>query len=325
MTVFINHRLEDANGTFLGVTGVGLELTDIAESLKKYQDLFDHKIYMIDRNGLIQIHPEKSLVATTNIQDIEGISDVSESILSTKEEVKILEYKDSQSAKTISIRYIPEFDWFLIVEKDHNSSLVVAKRSLFQNVIIGIIITILISFTINQVFKKHNQRLEYLASSDELTGLFNRRAFLKILQKEVYVVERYKYSSSLLMIDIDDFKSVNDHYGHFIGDNLLTEIVKAVKSSLRTSDFLGRWGGDELIAYLFRADSKEAFQIAKRIQKSVENTHIGIHKKDIHRTVCIGITTFTDPSPSTEELIKQADKALIRSKKEGENKIRVSS
>ena len=325
LTVFINHRLLDHEGNFLGVTGVGLELRDIAENLAAYEDRYNRRIYMIDHDGLIQIHPDKTLVEAANIQNQEGISQISDEILSTKEEVKILEYKDHKGIKTLSIRYLPEFDWLLVVEKDQTASLQEARQSLWQNLLIGILVTIIISLGVIIAFKRYNQRLEFLASFDELTGLFNRRAFQKLLEREISIAQRYGYSSSLLMLDIDEFKSVNDQFGHFVGDKLIIDVVDAIRSNLRSTDIIGRWGGDELVIFLLRTDESEAVNTAQRIQSAVEEIKFETSQGAINRTVSIGITSVLAEKISSENLLKQADKALIKAKKSGKNSILIYS
>lgn len=323
MTVFINHRLEDEAGNFLGVTGVGLELTEIAENLNHYEDLYDHKIFIVDQDGLIQIDSDKDLIGIANIKEMEGIKDVSADILSAKDGVKIIEYRDSQGLKTASARYIPEFGWYLIVEKDQEAYLAGAKRSMIQNFILGGIIALVISITIHGVLKRYNQRFEQQATRDDLTQLLNRRAFMDILQREMSAINRYRYSSAILMIDIDDFKSINDQFGHYAGDVLLVEIVKTIKKSLRASDSMGRWGGDEFIVYLAQVDVDEALVIAYRIQQMVAERQFSINAHEIERTVSIGMVFFEPPVADMDKFICDADDALVMGKKLGKNRIEI--
>jgi diguanylate cyclase (GGDEF)-like protein len=324
LTVFINHRLEDSSGTFLGVVGVGLKLTQISEKFREYERQFEHKIYMVDRNGLIQIHPDDSYVEQINIKNLEGISDISQQILTPSETIWISEYSDSLGKKAISVRYIQEFDWFLIVEKDNKGSLANARTSLFQNIGIGSAIAGVVSIIIYLVIKTFNKQLNFLASSDELTKASNRHSFLPLLRKAIKNAARNNFEVSLLMIDIDNFKSVNDLYGHFTGDKLLIEVVKTIEDLLRSSDLLVRWGGDEFCAYLHNADQKIAVRIASRIQKSIEKlfltTKNGI---SFSRTVSIGVSSLKSEETSAEDLIKNADEALLKAKKKGKNKFEI--
>jgi diguanylate cyclase (GGDEF)-like protein len=324
LTVFINHRLEKEDGTLLGVTGVGLQLTEIAEHLHRYEELYRHKIYIVDQTGLIQIDSERNRIETVNITELYGIKEVSEEILSADEEAKIITYQDDKGLKTISVRYIPEFDWYLIVEKDQESSLAGAKSSMVRNFIIGGFIALLISLVINGVMKRYNQRLEQQATSDDLTGLFNRHALMENLTREISSLNRYGYSSAIMMIDIDEFKAINDHFGHIAGDRILVEIVNIINETLRSSDLMGRWGGDEFIVYLTQVDRDETLTIAKRIHDKVEQNIFIIGNEEIQRTVSIGIAFLNSMVVNVDDEICKADNALVSGKKLGKNRIEVA-
>jgi diguanylate cyclase (GGDEF)-like protein len=321
LTVFINHRLESKDGTFLGVTGVGLEVNDIGARLLKYQEIFDHKIYMTDAKGLIQIHYDELLVETTKIGDLEGIAELNDAILASYENVQIFEYQDSTGDKAISVRYIPEFDWFLIVEKDQDASLLAARRSLLNNIVIGLGITAILSVLIMGLFKGSNRRLEKMATYDELTQLYNRSVVSIMIKKEISVSKRYNVPLSLLMIDIDEFKTVNDRFGHPQGDLVLKEISAAIKNNVRESDLVGRWGGDEFVVLLPRTGDQEAYQSAKRILNSVETLVFEVGENQINKTVSIGLATLNDPGSSWSDLIQKADEALMIAKQHGKNRI----
>ena len=324
LTVFINHRLEKEDGELLGVTGIGLELTEIAEHLNYYENLYHHKIYIVDKDGLIQIDSDRNRIETENITELEGIKKVSAKILSSGEEAKIIQYQDDKGLKTISARYIPEFDWYLIVEKDQESSLVGAKSSMVRNFIIGGFIALLISLVINGVMKRYNQRLEQQATSDDLTGLFNRRALMENLTREISSLNRYGYSSAIMMIDIDEFKTINDHFGHIAGDRILVEIVNIINETLRSSDLMGRWGGDEFIVYLTQVDRDETLTIAKRIHDKVEQNKFIIGNEEIQRTVSIGIAFLNSMVVNVDDEICKADNALVSGKKLGKNRIEIA-
>ena len=324
LTVFINHRLEKEDGTLLGVTGVGLQLTEIAEHLHRYEELYRHKIYIVDQTGLIQIDSERNRIETVNITELYGIKEVSEEILSADEEAKIITYQDDKGLKTISVRYIPEFDWYLIVEKDQESSLAGAKSSMVRNFIIGGFIALLISLVINGVMKRYNQRLEQQATSDDLTGLFNRHALMENLTREISSLNRYGYSSAIMMIDIDEFKAINDHFGHIAGDRILVEIVNIINETLRSSDLMGRWGGDEFIVYLTQVDRDETLTIAKRIHDKVEQNIFIIGNEEIQRTVSIGIAFLNSMVVNVDDEICKADNALVSGKKLGKNRIEIA-
>lgn len=314
MTVFINHRLESSDGQFLGVTGVGLELNNLGNKVREYQGRFHHQIYLINQNGVIQVHPDQDLVENLTIQEMEGISELSDQILSAGVDPQIFEYHDSSGTKVISVRYIPEFDWILIVEKDPDTSLYMARRALYQNILIGVGVTVIVSFVLLWIFSNYNQKLEFLATHDDLTGLLNRRRFNQLMQREIKVAQRYDQSISLLLIDIDDFKSVNDNFGHLSGDQYLKAIAQTMKKTLREIDITSRFGGDEFCALLINTGEIEARKIVKRLQNELDNLTVSTRMGDIQRKVSIGMATGPTQQDGWESLIHLADVALYQSK-----------
>jgi diguanylate cyclase (GGDEF)-like protein len=321
LTVFINHRLESKDGKFLGVTGIGLELRNIGEKLADYQEEYGHNVYLVDKIGMIQIHCDPNLVENVNILEQDGINDLNGQILSPNDEIQIYEYKDNEGSKAISIRYIPEFDWYLVVEKNHDSSLIQAKRSLWQNILIGLMVTLVVSIVMIVIFKANNRRIEQLASMDELTYLYNRRYFIQLLDREISISKRYSQVLSLLMLDVDDFKSVNDEYGHFIGDDMLRLIANTIKLSVRDSDIVGRWGGEEFVVLLLNTTTQEASIIAERIVKAVAESALETRDGALYRTISIGIACFDAKTMTRETLLHNADEALFRAKEHGKNTI----
>jgi len=321
MTVFINHRLETSDGEFLGVTGVGLQVADIGDRLRDYQKRFEHLIYLIDSDGIVQVHPDESLIENASITSMDGIRSISSEILATKSEVGIFEYTDSGGVKDISVRYIPEFDWFLIVEKDEGGSLVSARNALIRNIIIGLIITGITSALVVIIIRNYNQQLEQLATHDQLTGLLNRRTFNILLKKNLASAKRYHKSLSLLFIDIDDFKSINDQYGHTMGDEVLQKIAAAMAAEMRQDDVIARWGGEEFIIMFPNTDQEQAKVAASRIKTAAESIEVESIEKQKVCTVSIGITSYDGLSEIIPDLLKQADEALYVSKLNGKDRI----
>ncbi len=164
-----------------------------------------------------------------------------------------------------------------------------------------------------------NQALERLAISDGVTGLPNQRAFLGRLKEAVSRADRTKKPMSLLFCDLDHFKEVNDTFGHQIGDTVLRAVAGTFQGSLRTVDFVGRYGGEEFVAILEEAGPDGAMTLAERVRKSVENLSFQdcMGRKKV--TVSIGIATYGVDSQDAEHLIALADAAMYAAKKAGRN------
>ncbi|NVJ52627.1 MAG: diguanylate cyclase [Campylobacteraceae bacterium] len=175
-----------------------------------------------------------------------------------------------------------------------------------------------ISFTDITELKEKSNLLEYQANHDQLTGLFNRQKFNEIFKKEIKREKRYKNNLSLIIFDIDDFKNINDDFGHNVGDEILRVIAKVLLESIREHDCVARWGGEEFLVLLPQTDENGAKKVAEKIRKAIEN----YKKDDVPRqiTASFGVTRFKEDDDEVSTL-KKADDALYKAKKEGKNRV----
>ncbi|MEC4990710.1 MAG: GGDEF domain-containing protein, partial [Oscillatoria sp. PMC 1068.18] len=169
--------------------------------------------------------------------------------------------------------------------------------------------------------KKLINKLEKLAITDPLTGIFNRRHFLKIAAQELNRYNRYNCYFSFLMIDIDYFKRINDTYGHFIGDEVLRTMSKAVLKSLRKVDSFARFGGEEFAILLPETNLETAKDVAERIRQNISQLVIPTAEQLVQITVSIGVTTCKLKEESLEILLQRADQALYEAKNLGRDRV----
>lgn len=163
--------------------------------------------------------------------------------------------------------------------------------------------------------------LERLSETDELTSLKNRRAFNSALEAETRKAARYNRPFSILMLDLDDLKTANDEFGHAVGDKLIITIAQVVQESLRKTDVLARYGGDEFVAILTETPEDKAIEVAERIRASVENTSFSADGKRISSTISIGVSCFSRDADKEDEIMALADKKLYESKRKGKNSV----
>ncbi len=167
------------------------------------------------------------------------------------------------------------------------------------------------------------EKLRLLAMTDPLTGTSNRRHFMRRASEELERTKRYGSPLSLMVLDIDNFKVINDTFGHESGDEVLRSIANHCLSYLRSIDQFARLGGDEFVALLVQADQDNAKEIAERLRASVEGMEIRISGEIIDTSVSIGLTTTTDDELSVKELVKRADDALYEAKNRGRNQVAI--
>lgn len=174
-----------------------------------------------------------------------------------------------------------------------------------------------------------NMKIQALVITDKLTGLYNRHHLQTVLEEEIMRCARKTYCFSILMIDVDNFKSVNDHYGHIFGDKILAELGRVIKRSIRKYDRAFRFGGEEFVVILPETDQTMAWMVAERIRENFARTSFTVMsteevEKKIVRTLSIGTSTYTEGLTSTE-MIKCADMALYTAKSQGRNRVVRSS
>ena len=166
---------------------------------------------------------------------------------------------------------------------------------------------------------KHRE-LSYQATHDPLTGIWNRSAILDILGREVLYAKRNKKPLSLALVDIDNFKLVNDTYGHAAGDTVLIEVVRRMQSALRHYDAVGRYGGEEFIVVMPGVSRKRALKIAERLRIRVAENPYSVMKKRIAVTLSVGVAS-EGRLGTAKSLLQFADKALYRAKASGRNRV----
>jgi diguanylate cyclase (GGDEF)-like protein len=181
---------------------------------------------------------------------------------------------------------------------------------------------ILFIFACIRWVKRHTQQLakmRHLAEIDSLTGVSNRRTFLKLTEEYFDLNEKDSPHVSLLVIDIDDFKTINDTYGHPTGDKVLVEIANTIKLALRKGDYVARLGGEEFVVLLKDTDQEAAAVTAERIRKNVEKLETYNPSNNVRCTVSIGGATSSSHILSFEELYHRADEAMYKAKSTGKN------
>lgn len=166
------------------------------------------------------------------------------------------------------------------------------------------------------------EELERLATTDPLTGIFNRRSFFEMASKEIRRSVRYNYPFSLLMLDIDHFKRVNDTYGHAFGDQVIQRFCEIVNECLREEDLFGRVGGEEFSVVLVSAELDGAATVAERIREKWQDCELQVDGRNVSFTVSIGVADLRNARESVDMVMERADKALYVAKEEGRNRVK---
>jgi len=179
----------------------------------------------------------------------------------------------------------------------------------------GVLVTLLLKFYL--LLKEKERKLKELALTDELTGLPNRRALMEMLELEIERARRHRRPLSFALLDLDDFKQINDTYGHLVGDRVLRELAFLIRRNLRSTDVVGRFGGEEFMIIMPETDFNRAVYIMERIRRSTEQTFFDPVGS---LSISIGVTEFREED-TLQTLIARADEHLYTAKREGKNRV----
>lgn len=320
ITIFINYRVVDHQGRFIGATGVGLKLDTVTRILSHYKDNYQRGIYFVDGDGRITVRSEGAVILEDNIRSAPGISKIATEILSRTD--GYFEYVRNGETMLLTSRYIPDLGWRVIVEQRESEALSSLWNSFVTNLAIGIVIILLTIGTIAYAINLYQTRLEDMAVTDKLTGIGNRQLFDIALDQALKLRKRVPLPLSVLLIDIDRFKGINDTRGHLKGDEAIRSVAQILKDRVRESDLIARWGGEEFILLAHNCRLVHAQELAETLREAIAATPILSPDDGLRVTVSCGVAECADDDDA-ESLIGRADRALYRAKDDGRNRVMI--
>lgn len=321
MSIFINYRVFDGRGNFIGITGVGLAVTAVSELVESYKQRYNRDIYFIDREGNHALDHGDGF--STRIQNTPGIASLSTQILTTPSAA--LSYTDtSGSTVFVNSRFVPEFNWYLIVEQSGSEAEGIIRQTLLINILISGVILMIVLTGAHFTLRMYQGRLEEMATTDMLTKASNRHVVDGMFEQLSKAARRKGKSVSVICIDIDHFKEVNDTFGHQAGDTVIRGVADIIREYSRDTDVLCRWGGEEFLLLLNCCSSVEAAEIAENIRKAVKKYPVSYGREEIRVTISCGVSQ-TLAGESLDSVVTRVDAALYRAKEEGRDRINISA
>lgn len=325
MTIFTNYRVLDYQGKFIGAVGIGLTLNTMKHLIDTYQSRFQRKIYFVDKKGNLVLSGNTFKQKKVNISNMAGLDQIAKQILAnTKNESLHLEYTLNDESIYLNSRFIPELGWHLLVEQNLESELKPLQKLLLVNAGIGFAITIAVLLIVLFSVRRYQMRIEKSAATDPLTKLLNRQAFDFVFQQAILDSERSRQTLCVAIIDIDHFKKINDKHGHLVGDHVLKEIAAISRRSLRESDVICRWGGEEFLLLLKNCSLEKATAIAETLRSTIAANDFSrttdLTKGRLSLTVSMGVAECK-PQESEDSVFERADVALYQAKESGRNSV----
>lgn len=322
LTIFVNYRVFDFDGRFLGATGIGLTVDAVRRLIADYQQRYQRTIYFVDAEGKTVLFGNRSGRQETDLRATEGLRDLVDRILRDKS--GSYQFHANGGEHLLNVNYIPELKWYLFVEKSVDGALADIRHTLYINLAVCLGITVLVLFLTHVALRRYQQRIEKLAATDKLTGLLNRQAFGILIDKAFADYRRDPRPISILMIDVDHFKAINDRYGHVVGDQILKAVAARFHEGLRAADIAVRWGGEEFLLVLKGCDLDHAQRIAEHLRAGIEQSPFMAGTQPVPVTVSIGISQY-DGVESCEATLSRADTGLYAAKNAGRNRVCVGT
>lgn len=318
LTIFINYRVLDYEGRFIGAAGVGLTVDAVNILLNKYQQRYARTIYFVDPQGKVVMTGSGSGLLGTDIRLLPGIGALAGRIL--QKEGGSFQYEAGGSSHLLNVRYIPELNWYLFAEKNEDAMLAGIRNTLYTNLTLAFVVTAIVLLLTSLTISRYQGRLEVMATTDKLTGLANRQAFEILIGQMLREAERSRKPLAALLMDIDHFKKCNDQHGHLAGDKVIQHVAAVIRSMLRQSDIVCRWGGEEFLMVIKDCSREQGLQIAGKICDAVRNAPLQLDGETLNITISAGVASGFEE----ERLLVEADAALYAAKESGRDQVKAA-
>lgn len=329
-----------ANGEIVGLTVLVIDITRrkqvenalrINEArLRSITANVPDYIVEVDKNGLILFtnHP-MSDVEAQNALGQDFCKWVSDEYVSLAREKLALAYSSGnvQEYEALSMNHLGELRWYMtylspVIVNNRTQSVVLISRDITarKKAVDDILSTKEAVENMNEILQKAFEREQIASRTDTLTGAYNRRYFFEFIEYEILVSQRYQNPLSVILFDVDDFKRINDSYGHLFGDKVLVRIVQTVQEEIRNSDVLARYGGDEFIILVPNSSLESVHHLIERIRQKIERLVFRERQAEIKITISAGVASMQSHINTPTKLVQEADNALYNAKQAGKNR-----
>lgn len=314
LTVFVNCMIQNEAGELLGVVGVGLKMNEVQEILATFENAYDLEAFLVDSNGLVQVSTDQKLIEVYNVKEDTTIEKFIDDIFSSKTNLETYRYNENGIDGYLITRYVDDLEWTLMVKKDTSVLKKILYSQISEVIVVVFVVVIAVIFISNNVINGFQKKMNEMAKTDELTGLLNRRGFNQILYNALYEGENKEEEFTVFIFDIDNFKKINDRYGHLFGDKIISLLANQAKKTLGSNGIVARWGGDEFAGLIYsdmESSNRLMLELLKNIQENKQFDGYSI-------TISVGITRsrFTD---TPDIIMGRVDDGLYKSKESGKN------
>jgi diguanylate cyclase (GGDEF)-like protein len=316
-TVFVNYRLLDYEGKFMGVIGVGLALEKVRQMIALYQIRYNRRVYFTDREGKITLQGDEFTEAGS-LQTLPGLNKLATRILTSPSGT--FQYQRDNTSIYLNSRLVPEFNWYLIVEQQESVEERQLLATFWGNATLSLVVTLTLLTIANFTLGRYQRKLELMATTDKLTGVANRQMFETYFAELVKQAEPGQLKMSVILLDIDYFKTVNDDYGHQVGDLVLQTVARSLQQQLGELGMVCRWGGEEFLLLLPDIALADCNTLAESIRCQIAERNVLVNGQGIRVTISGGVAEYQS-GESSDHLLRRADVALYQAKEQGRNRM----
>jgi len=314
------YKIFDDNYNFLGATGINLNITYLNTILREFKDKYKLNVCLIDSEANI-ISPEsynrERIDHYTFITKLDSFKTAMQN-----QETTLIEYSLENDNFIVNLKYVKELDIFIIAELNFKDFIKSEKNMLTINVVISIVLALVLGVILLLILNKYTNKIEVLGDFDDLTEIPNRKNFTTKFEHFLLLSKRTKEPLSLLFIDLDDFRKINDKYGHHIGDKVLKEFANILQKNIRATDIRARWGGEEFVVAFVDISPNKAVHISNKIRKAVKDSKALQKLVDPFVTISCGVTECNNED-TMYDVITRADQAMNNAKTGGKNMVSV--
>ncbi len=324
-SILIRHRIVDDSGKFIGIAGISVALDNLKRSLDNAQSRFHARLYFVDAKGQVVLAGSGTQLPGNNIFSADGIGSIAAQLVAGKETAATpFHYERDKDTVLISTSFIPELGWHLLAEQGMGAELTALQETLMVNSGIGVTTIILALLLVSLATRRYQQRIEKTAATDQLTRLLNRQAFDFVFENALLDSERSRQPLCVALVDIDFFKKLNDKHGRLVGNHILKEIAMIIKRSLRESDVICRWGGEEFLFLLKNCTLEKATSIAENLRNTIAGNDFSrttdLARKKLSITVSMGVAQCKDKE-TEDSVFERAEVALHQAKENGRDSV----
>lgn len=324
VTIFVNYRVLDYKGNFIGATGVGLTLDTLTHTIDAAQQRFNRSIYFVTPDGKIIAAGKAKNAPQGSIYQLPGIASIATQIINRSTIPTQLQYQQDHATVLVNSRFIPELGWYLVVSQNEREAVKPLLRVFVMNLAISAVVTLLVLMITLFAVNRFRCRLENAAAIDAMTGLLNRQAFEFIFAQTRAEARRKQQALSMILIDIDLFKLINDNHGHLAGDDVIRGVAAMIRAAVRDNDVISRWGGEEFLLLLKDCPLEQALAIAEKLRQTIAGHRFCFDGGQVSVSVSMGAAGYAAEETLTG-LFSRADAALYRAKTGGRNRVEIAT